>query len=75
MPIYGIDILITELFNYLLSKKYQKWKKIFFCFLLSIILLTILEELGGLLIDKVFVLNFGTMMSIYLYLSFGEYSQ
>lgn len=58
MPIYGIGILITELFNYLLSKKYQKWKKIFFCFLLSIILLTILEELGGLLIDKVFCTKF-----------------
>lgn len=71
MPIYGIGILITELLNHILSKKYQKWKKVILCFFCSIILLTLLEELGGILIEKIFCTKFWNYENIPL--SIGPY--
>ncbi len=71
MPIYGIGIIITELLNRFLSRRQKGFKKIIYCFFFSIIILTILEELGGLLIEKMFCTKFWNYESIPL--SIGPY--
>lgn len=59
MPIYGFGILNSEFLNIFLNKfKLKKWKKIIIFFLINILLLSIIEEIGGLLVEKIFHTSF-----------------
>ena len=58
MPIYGFGILLILGIDHILSKKLHGKEKIFFCFLLSILLLTLIEGLGGFLTNFLFQKNF-----------------
>ncbi len=58
MPIYGLGILFVLGIDHLLSKKLYGKEKIFFCFLLSFFLLTLVEGLGGFLTNFLFQKNF-----------------
>ena len=58
MPIYGLGILLVLGIDHILSKKLHGKEKIFFCFLLSFILLTLIEGLGGFLTNFFFQKNF-----------------
>lgn len=72
MPIYGFGILISELLNKFLNKfQLKRWKKIIFFFLLNLIILTIIEEIGGLLVEKIFHTSFWNYE--YLPLHIGPY--
>lgn len=71
MPIYGIGLLLTDFLNTTLSKKYRGKKKVIYCFLYSLFLLTILEEIGGILIQFFFSTSYWNYESIPL--SIGPY--
>ena len=72
MPIYGFGLLSIELINRFLKKlKINGKKRLMYCFVLSIILLTILEEVGGILIEFFFHTSFWNYESIPL--SMGPY--
>lgn len=59
MPIYGIGIVLVELINQFLNQmKIQGKKKVILCFFLSFFSLTILEWVGGLLVEKLFFKSF-----------------
>ncbi len=59
MPIYGIGIVIIELINQFLNQfKIKGFKKLIYCFLISIFILTILEWIGGILVLKLFSTSF-----------------
>jgi uncharacterized membrane protein len=59
MPIYGFGMLIIEFLNLLLKKlKIKGKKKLIYCFILSVIIITILEELGGLYIEYFYQTSF-----------------
>ena len=49
MPIYGLGLLIVHAIHKKLTQYKLSKKKELFCFLLSVISLTLLEELGGLI--------------------------
>lgn len=72
MPIYGFGILIMELIDKSLHKlKITGKKKIIFCYIISVITLTLLELLGGLLVQYFFHTSFWNYEAIPL--SIGPY--
>lgn len=72
MPIYGFGILLVELIYQSLKKlKINGKKRLVYTFLLSVFLLTCLEEIGGLLIEIIFHTSFWNYES--LPLSIGPY--
>ncbi|MCI8575236.1 MAG: putative ABC transporter permease [Bacilli bacterium] len=72
MPIYGFGILCIELIHKILTKlKINGKKKLLYCFILSVIFLTIIEEIGGLIILYFFQTSFWNYESIPL--SIGPY--
>lgn len=72
MPIYGFGILISEFLNSFLNKlKLKRWKKILLFFLINFFLLTIIEEIGGILVEKIFHTSFWNYE--YLPLNIGPY--
>ena len=81
-PIYGIgSIIIILISNYIFKKINNKYLREFLLFILVTIILTILEGLGGLLIEKKFditnwnyskhKLNIGKFMSLSVSLIWG----
>lgn len=59
MPIYGIGLLVVHMINIILEKRsIHGARKVFWCFLISVVLLTILEEIGGLLTNFLFAKSF-----------------
>jgi len=71
-PIYGIGvILILLVYKYFETKKISKIKKNIYIFLASSILLTIVEYVGGVLIEKIFGYSFWTYEG--LPLNIGKY--
>lgn len=72
MPIYGLGILLIELVHKSLKKlKINGKKRILYNFLISTILLTLLEGIGGFLIEFFFSTSFWNYSS--LPLSIGPY--
>lgn len=72
MPIYGIGFLIVHFIHERLKKEgLQGFKKILWCFFLSIVALTVLEEIGGLLTNFLFAKSFWSYEGIPL--SIGPY--
>jgi len=72
MPIYGFGILIVEFINQFGNKlKLRGFKKIIFCFIFSTILLTLLELIGGILVELFFHTSFWNYEAIPL--SIGPY--
>ena len=72
MPIYGFGILTIEFIDKLLKKlKVSGKKKILYCYIISVIALTLLEEIGGLLVQFLFHTSFWNYESIPL--SIGPY--
>ena len=72
MPIYGIGILVIELIHKSLKKlKINGKKRILYNLIISTTLLTILEGLGGILIEFLFSTSFWNYSS--LPLSIGTY--
>ena len=72
MPIYGLGLLIVHAIHKKLTQyKLSKKKEVFFCFLLSVISLTLLEELGGLITATLFHRSFWNYEG--LFLSIGPY--
>lgn len=72
MPIYGIGFLVTHFINKILEKKeIIGKKKILLCYLFSVLALTLLEEIGGLLTWALFHKNYWDYSSIPL--SIGPY--
>ncbi len=72
MPIYGFGILIIELTNNLLKKiKINGKKRLILCFFISTIILTLLEEIGGILIQYFYNTSFWNYESIPM--SIGPY--
>lgn len=69
MPIYGIGLLITHFINELLKKRgIHGFRKVLWCFFLSVIALTILEEIGGLLTELLFAKSFWNYEGIFLFI-------
>lgn len=69
MPIYGFGILISEFVNLFLNKFLLKGKKkIFLFFILNVLLLTILEEIGALFIRFFFQTAFWNYEDIPLHI-------
>lgn len=69
MPIYGFGILIIFIMDLFLNKwKLKGKKKIIICFILSVLLLTILEEIGGILVEKLFFASYWNYESIPLHI-------
>lgn len=69
MPIYGFGLLISEFLNIFLNKfKLKRFKKIILFFFINIILLTIIEEIGGILVEKIFHTSFWNYEYIPLHL-------
>lgn len=59
MPIYGIGFLTIHLVHFLLKKKnLSSLKEKILFFILSVIFLSIIEEIGGLLTQEIFHQNF-----------------
>ncbi len=56
IPVYGFGVVIISLVGHFIfqDKKISSWKKITFVFLICFFLLTFLEWLGGILIEKLF---------------------
>jgi len=83
--IYGIAIFILLFINKLLNKhKLKTWKKIILFFIISTILMTILEYSGGMIIEKIFHVvywdyssmkfNFGYYISLFTSLGWGLFA-
>lgn len=69
MPIYGIGILAVEFINQLLNQfKIKGKKKILYCYILSVILITLIEEIGGLLVQLIFHTSYWNYESIPLHI-------
>ncbi len=71
-PIYGIGtIIILFIYNYLNKNTKNKYLRVFLVFILSSILLTIIEAIGGYLIEFIFNIVFWNYS--YLLFHIGKY--
>lgn len=69
MPIYGLGILLIFCIDKFLNKwKLKGKKKVILCFILSVLLLTLLEEMGGILVEKLFHTSYWNYESIPLHI-------
>lgn len=72
IPVYGFGTAITSaISNKVFRLKIKKWKKIVLTFIIVVILVTILEECGGLLIEFIFHKKFWNYKKMLL--NFGPY--
>lgn len=72
MPIYGFGVLISEYLNNFLNKfQLKRFKKILIFLILNLFILTGIEEIGGILVEKIFHTSFWNYE--YLPLNIGPY--
>lgn len=71
-PIYGIGVVLILIFyNYIIKKTKDRWKINLYTFLYSFFVLTIIEYIGGILIEKIFGVVFWSYDG--LLLNIGDY--
>lgn len=72
IPVYGFGTVITSaIANKVFKLKLKKWKKVLLTFVTVVVLVTILEECGGLLIEYVFHKKFWNYKKMLF--NFGPY--